>query len=390
MGQGRFSLSDFTQPPPAGRGGQFSSAEFEPPPPPEQGGMIDSALQWLPAAGGAIGGIVGGAGGTVFGFGVGGVPGGVGGAALGGMAGEAARRNIQMLRGRMAPPPTADTLKDLAVEGAIQGGSQLAGGAVGAGLKAAAPRIYQSALKPSVTLLKEYRTSAPALAKFLMDEGVNVTAGGLRKLDTLLKGTNAEIKALVSKATGTVPKARVAAEVLPTAASVSKQVNPTKGLQAVGETVDEFLNHPVYRGDLTIPEAQALKQGTYQRIGSQYGELSSAQVEAQKALARGLKNEVASAVPEINALNARDTNLMAGLEAVGHRVAVAGNRDPVGFAWAASQNPKAFIAALIDRGPAVKSMLARGAWKSAEKATGISANAIRMAVAALASSEDEK
>ena len=51
----------------------------------------------------------------------------------------------------------------------------------------------------------------------------------------------------------------------------------------------------------------------------------------------------------------------------------------------ATASPRTFLAALIDRSPAVKSMIANGMWQSAERATGISANVIRGAVAAVAS-----
>src|SRR5262249_55779481 len=59
----------------------------------------DTAVDWLPAVGGAAGGLIGGIGGTAFGMGVGGVPGALGGAALGGGAGEAAKQLVNRIRG---------------------------------------------------------------------------------------------------------------------------------------------------------------------------------------------------------------------------------------------------------------------------------------------------
>ncbi len=76
---------------------------------------------------------------------------------------------------------------------------------------------------------------------------------------------------------------------------------------------------------------------------------------------------------------------MAARAGVGQRVAVAGNQNPVGFALVAHANPKAFLAGLIDRSPAVKSLLANGMWKEAEAASGVSANALRALVANVAS-----
>jgi hypothetical protein len=246
----------------------------------------------------------------------------------------------------------------------------------------------QSAVKPTVAALKEYGTTGTKLAKTLLEEGVPVTQNGLIKLQSLLSKTNAEIKELVSNAPGMIPKDRIAAQAAPVAQRIARQTNPTKDLKAVGETVGEFLNHPVYKGDLTVAEAQAMKQGTYQQIGKKYGEISSAEVETQKALARGLKEEVANAAPGVAKLNERDAKLMAAAESVGRRVAISGNRDPVGFAWVA-HNPATFIAALIDRQPVIKSMLALGMFKSAAAAAKVSPQMFRFALAALASTPDD-
>jgi hypothetical protein len=86
---------------------------------------------------------------------------------------------------------------------------------------------------------------------------------------------------------------------------------------------------------------------------------------------------------------------LAALEAVRNRVGISGNQNPAGFAMVAHAAPRSFIAALMDRSPIVKSMIANGMWQSAERATGIPANVIRGAVQSLmtpttASGEDVK
>jgi hypothetical protein len=45
------------------------------------------------------------------------------------------------------------------------------------------------------------------------------------------------------------------------------------------------------RQNLTATEAQAIKQGTYRQLAKKYGQLSNADVEEQKALARSLKED---------------------------------------------------------------------------------------------------
>lgn len=290
-----------------------------------------------------------------------------------------------------APPTVRGNVEEMATQGALAAGGEGAGRALVAGAKLAAPRLMQSALKPTVAVAKEYNTTQRALAQTLLDEGVNPTSAGMAKFQMLLDATNDEISAAVQAAPGQIEKKAVAARVLPTANKIAQQVNPTKDLQAVGDTVGEFLDHPIYSGSkLSVPEAQAMKVGTYRQIGKKYGEISSAGVETQKALARGLKEEVASEVPGIAELNQRDAQLMAALDATGRRVAQSGNRDPVGFAWVAHK-PATFLAALFDRSPAVKALVARGLWAGAGRASGVPPQVIRGAVVALttAGSDDE-
>jgi hypothetical protein len=61
---------------------------------------------------------------------------------------------------------------------------------------------------------------------------------------------------------------------------------------------------------MNAADAQAMKQGTYGVLKGKFGEQGSAAVEAQKALARGLKEEIASQFPEINNLNAAESKLL--------------------------------------------------------------------------------
>lgn len=351
--------------------------------------LVNKAVDWLPSIGGAAGGAVGAAGGTAFGMGVGGVPGAIGGAAVGGAAGEAAKQLINRATGRAeAPSDSLSAAGQIAGQGALQGAAQGVGAGAGAALEAVGPRIMQSALKPTVAVLKEYNTTGSRIAKTLLDNGVNVTEGGLSKLQGLLDMNQADIKAAVQGATGAINKRDVAARTLTTAAQLARQTNPTADLEALGSTVGEFMNHPVITGPtMSIPEAQAMKVGTYQQIGKKYGEVSSAAIETQKALARGLKEEIAAAVPQIKGLNMREADLMAALDSVGRRAAVSANRDPVGFAWVAHA-PQTFLAALIDRNPTVKSLIARGAWGAAGAVSGVSPQVIRAAVQTLATSGD--
>ena len=72
-----------------------------------------------------------------------------------------------------------------------------------------------------------------------------------------------------------------------------------------------------------------MKQGTYQQLRGKYGELGSAATESQKALASGLKEELANAYPELSKLNATDSRLIDLNDALEKAVLRSGNREPL-------------------------------------------------------------
>jgi hypothetical protein len=64
------------------------------------------------------------------------------------------------------------------------------------------------------------------------------------------------------------------------------------------------------------------------------------------------------------ALNDRQGKLLTSHDAVGKPASLAGNSDPIGFAWVA-HDPLLFLSSLIDRNPAIKSLVARGLYNHA-------------------------
>lgn len=344
---------------------------------------IDRLLDWLPAVGGMGGGFLGMAGGP---------PGAIMGAALGGAAGEAYKELIKRARAGIDASPQQAGVPDsplaatgqIGKEAAIQGASQAAGEVLGPAMTWTGQRLMQSAAKPGwVSLVKSIKAgeSVPPVVKTLLDEGVNVTPGGVTKLQNLIGSTNAEITAALAPSTAQIGNVKVASRLSDTARTFANQVNPQADLKAISDVGENFLASRAATS-MTPTEAQALKVGTYARIGEKYGSASAAGIEAEKALARGLKEEIAAEVPVVSAMNAREGRLLEALDAVGRRAALAGNKDPIGFAWVA-HNPTTFIAALIDKNPGIKSMIARGMYQSAGVAAKVSPQLIRAAVVAL-------
>lgn len=368
--------------------------------------LVARLLDWLPAAGGAVGGLVGGALGLPEG-GIGAIPGAIGGAAFGGAEGAAVAGMINHAIGNTPNLTNAGAAKDVATQAAIQGGSEAVGAGLGAVAKPVAQHLMQSAVKPAYALMSNAarKSEVPRVVQTLLKEGVNVTPGGVRKVNDLLTATNDQIASIIKNSNGVVYPEAVASRVDDVEGRLVRQVAPLADLGAARGVKDEFMQvhggaPPPGSTAATLPakpipvqRAQELKVGTYRAIGNRaYGEVKGAQTEAEKALARGLKEDIETAVGQeghdIKSLNARDAALMEARDAIAKRVALANNRDPGGIGWIA-ENPRSFIAFLMARSPAVKSMLARGLYQSAGAITKVSPQLIRTAIASIASSRDE-
>lgn len=112
-------------------------------------------------------------------------------------------------------------------------------------------------------------------------------------------------------------------------------------------------------GGIPVQLAQEIKQGTYRVLNGKYGELGSASTEAQKALARGLKDEIAKAVPDVGNLNRLESELINAMKLTSRRLATAENANPFGITHL-SPSWKQLAAGLLDRISWGKSAVANG------------------------------
>lgn len=354
--------------------------------------MGGAVVNNLPAIGAGIGALAG--------EGVGSIPL----AGLGGAIGRGAQNLIRGAQGEAIPSTATDVAKDLGSEGATQGAIQGiglgAGKALSAGAKYLGPRLMQSALKVpgDVGAAAAKKGIIPPVVQTMLDEGINVTSGGLAKLQRLIGETQGKVTAAVGNLTGQIERPVVAMRAAsPARKMIAGQTNPAADLKALAGEVDEFLHPVVGPKSLTPQEAQAMKVGTYKQIGDKYGTpaaLLPGQIQAQMAFARGLKEEIehlatAQGQGDVKALNAREGRLLEALQDTAKRVALARNANPAGFAFVAHA-PASFMAALIDRSPGVKSMLARGLYTSASHMTGVSPQLLRAMVAAVASEPESQ
>ena len=233
----------------------------------------------------------------------------------------------------------------------------------------AARSTMQSALKPPIAAQRTGKSAAAI--DTMLNEGINVSRGGLDTLRGRVDDLNTQIASAITNSTANVSAQAVASRLQQTAAKARNQVNPQADLAAIQSVSNNFLNHPslqqpgaipgysVYADLMPVQQAQSLKQGTYRALSDRaYGEQGSATIEAQKALARGLKEEVANAVPSVQGLNAAESKLLTALPLVERRVLMDANKNPAGLSLLA-KTPGAMAAFMADRSALFKSLLAR-------------------------------
>jgi lipid II:glycine glycyltransferase (peptidoglycan interpeptide bridge formation enzyme) len=100
-------------------------------------------------------------------------------------------------------------------------------------------------------------------------------------------------------------------------------------------------------------------------LDKKYGQLGSADIEAQKGLARGLKNEIGKAVPEVLDLNAQESALFKTLDVAERRAFMDANKNPVGLS-ALTTSPAKFALFMADRSAGFKALMARAMNRAGE------------------------
>lgn len=217
-------------------------------------------------------------------------------------------------------------------------------------------RAYQGALKPTQATLNKMSGggSDPEKISRLIDTAdehtINVSRGGFDKTDDIIEDLNDQIAAKIASSTATVGRREVSQRLADVVKRYKDQVTPLSDLREIAAKGREFISTNQAR--IPVQKAQSMKQGTYRALRGKWGEEKSAAVEAQKGLARGLKEEVAARV-DVGGLNASETALLNLRTAMGGALRRTGNRDMFGLTdvIAATHNPQMLALTLAQRGP---------------------------------------
>ncbi len=302
-------------------------------------------------------------------------------AGLGGAGGSFVRDIVNAQTDEPVPSTPGGVLRGAAIEGGKQAALQAGGEAVFRGipgvLKAKATSLYQGALKPTKAVAPTV-AARDAILQTGLEEGIPVAPKGFERVKGKIEDLNDQIDAIVAegaKQGKTIDPLAVARRVNDLRGKFANQVNPEADMAALERAREEFLRHPSIQAGpipshpsatppvIPIDEAQALKRGTYRALGNKaYGELKGSEIEAQKGLARGLKEEIAGQLPdELGAINQHEGRLLDLKRAMEDAMRRTGNRDAVGLkdALAVVHNPKTLPMMLFDR-PGISSRAAIG------------------------------
>jgi hypothetical protein len=241
----------------------------------------------------------------------------------------------------------------------VAGVAGYAGNALRGGMEEASRRLMQSAIKPTIKQLKS--GDADTAVNVLLEKGISPNQAGVNRLRGMVDDIDTEIGSRIAGSTARIDKQSVLNRLADTQRQFANQVSPTADLAAIRGVGDDFLAHPsapLPQTSIPIQQAQDLKRGTYQVLSKKYGQVGAADVEAQKALARGLKEEIAGAVPEIAGLNAELSKLITTLDVAERRALMEMNKNPMGLA-ALAQSPASWAAFMADRSGAFKALAAR-------------------------------
>ncbi len=214
---------------------------------------------------------------------------------------------------------------------------------------------------------------AARAATTMLEEGVSPTKSGVETLRARGNALNEEVTNLIANAKGqTIDKGAVASRINDVISRIERtQATPQDARASAERVYDQFLSNGVIPKNIPVEQAQEVKQGIYKMLKEKYGELGSETVESQKALARGMKEELEKSIPEIADKNSKASELWNALNVAERKALLESRKHIAGIAGMMIQHPGPFMAMMADRSAAFKSLLGRMVYSGgAQRAVG--------------------
>ena len=281
---------------------------------------------------------------------------------------------------------------------AIQGPANLIGKTIPKTGKLSPEALYESAIKPSTTLSKEERMTRVTTA---LENNILPTQKGLDKIRSLISGIDDEVSNIIKTGPykGNPINTDAVVKYLDELKDFAKKtVNPQDALEDIAKVEQKFLEA---KGTaMSVEDAHILKKNTYTELNKFYDKFTrNATIEAKKALARGLKEEVYALYPELRSMGKKEGALIALEESIERASSRISNRDIIGLGIpmkgaaggivGGAPGAIATTAIGILDTPIVKSALAQALYKARQGVGPIKGTKTRSALFQLGRLEDE-
>jgi hypothetical protein len=240
--------------------------------------------------------------------------------------------------------------------------------------------LMQGSIKPSVA--QHTPKQIDSAMRTMLDKNIYGSPSGMDKASRLSGALDDKVGQTLANSPANVSVPAIMDRVRDPLQKAEMQFVPQPDVKAVEDAWTLALQSPHLKGKSEIPVklAHDLKKGTYSSLGNKvWGEVGSSSTEAQKAMARGAREEVAAAVPAVRELLGEQAALQNVLSVAGPKAASSGNLNPFGLSGLVAAHPKLMALMLADRSSALKEFLAmqmyHGSKPSVLNALGLAGNA---------------
>jgi hypothetical protein len=190
-----------------------------------------------------------------------------------------------------------------------------------------AERMYTSAIKPEIKQKLSMEKRSAAMEKGV-EKGILPTEGGLEKLGGIIDASEAKVDSIIKGSKGRIKTIDVADSLDSLIDSYDKSGMPPEQYQGIVDVKNKVLSQGNY---ISIEDAQMFKKNTYKFIRKHYGELSTAVIEAQKAVAHDVMDRIAKQHPEVDLLNKQEGPMVELEHQIQRATKRIGNRDIIGI-----------------------------------------------------------
>lgn len=209
----------------------------------------------------------------------------------------------------------------------IKYGPQVAN-SVGQASKRGAQKLMVSALKPTPTQM--LAGDGDIAAQQMLKRGINPNTAGVVEINKIIDDLHSQVESSIAGSTGTVNKQAVIDSLERVKNDFMYKPNLEANQARIAKAGDEFGGNPIIPDEaIPVQTAQKLKRGYQKSVADDYGQESTAGMEANKAIAAKLRQDIEGAHPEVAPLNAEQAKLITTLGVLERRAAQNRTTDPV-------------------------------------------------------------